>query len=709
MMRPSFCSIFVGIGLMISFAIVVVLQESAATHRSRTIAFVLLLISISGSMLLLIANDAIRERALRRKLLKQMKATEKAEMKSLSKTLSFATASHNIRNMLTPIFGFIEKCVVDFPPTVARATNLKSIHDSTKDISGYLSHILDASKLEEGKMELEEQEFNVVSVLEEMVDLCRPLAMGKDVVLLFDLSDFSILEFSHVTGDKGKLKQVLWKLVNNAVKYTDEGQIVVRARVQKPDSESVIVPSRWDGFSKWLPKFFSNGEKIPSAVQQNRMEFVFEVDDSGEGIPKDKQKSIFGSGLGIVQSLVRLMGGKIVIVDKEEGQKGTCFRFSALLTVSDTNHNNKIDIELGNKITGVGKRSFYFELPIRTSVPDPPDFAPTSHVVLLIDDKAQRRALRKLMESLGITVIIVEEWQQLQYVLMNIKPKLDPFSSSGRSDSSSMDGIDENQTSSRMWSRFVLIVIDASAGPFQELHKAVTNFKTGLQFSSIKVVWLDKPFSRRFEDGMVDPSDDVMLKPFHGAGLNEVIQLIPDFQRTTTPVEEWASSSSSIHLNVRDNEIQEEEEDWMRPHKPLNGLTFLVVVNHKYIRDISTFVLSILGAKFEECEDGLQALAQFRACMEDQARNGVSPHVPPYDFIIMDCQMPRMDGYAATMAIREEERLYGIHNHIIGLCTSEEEVERAIAAGMDRHLTKPFQIQDILEATGRIGNRLRIA
>ncbi|CAN1177006.1 Histidine kinase CKI1 [Linum perenne] len=138
-----------GIGLLISFAIVVVLQKSPATHRSRTIAFVLLLISIFGSMLLLVAKDAIRERELRSELLKQMKATEKAEMKSLSKTLSIATASHNIRNMLTPIFGFIEKRVADFPPTVARATNLKSIHDSTKDISGYLSHILDASKLEE--------------------------------------------------------------------------------------------------------------------------------------------------------------------------------------------------------------------------------------------------------------------------------------------------------------------------------------------------------------------------------------------------------------------------------------------------------------------------------------------------------------------------------------------------------------------------------
>ncbi|CAN1752178.1 Histidine kinase CKI1 [Linum perenne] len=196
------------------------------------------------------------------------------------------------------------------------------------------------------------------------------------------------------------------------------------------------------------------------------MEFIFEVDDSGEGIPKDKQKSIFGSGLGIVRSLVRLMGGKIGIVDKEEGQNGTCFGFSALLTVSDTNHNNRSDIELGNKITGVGKQSFYFELPIRTSVPDPPDFAPTSHVVLLIDDKARRRASQKLMESLGIMIIFVEEWQQLQYVLMNIKPTLNPFSSSGRSDSGSMDDMDENQTSSKMWSRFVLIVIDVSAGPF---------------------------------------------------------------------------------------------------------------------------------------------------------------------------------------------------------------------------------------------------
>ncbi|CAN1798969.1 hypothetical protein LINPERHAP1_LOCUS21944 [Linum perenne] len=212
---------------------------------------------------------------------------------------------------------------------------------------------------------------------------------------------------------------------------------------------------------------------------------------------------------------------KIGIVDKEEGHNGTCFRFNALLTVFDNNHNNRSAVELGNKITGVGKRSFYFELPIRTSVPDPPDFAPTSHVVLLIDDKARRRASRKLMESLGITIIIVEEWQQLQYVLMNIKPKLNPFSSSGRSDSSSMDDKDENQTSSKMWSRFVLIVIHVSAGPFQELHKAVTNFKTGLQFSSIKVVWLDKPFSRRFEDDMIDP--------FHGAGLNGVIQLIPYF------------------------------------------------------------------------------------------------------------------------------------------------------------------------------------
>ncbi|CAN1839884.1 Histidine kinase CKI1 [Linum perenne] len=523
------------------------------------------------------------------------------------------------------------------------------------------------------------------------------------VELVLDLSDVSILKFGHVIGDKGKLKQVLWNLISNAVKYTNEGQIVVRAWAQQLSLESRIVASHPDGCFKFVSKLLkwnNNGEHNDeeSVVQHNhnKMEFIFEVDDSGKGIPKDKQSSIFenyvqvkensegqvgtGLGLGIVQSLVRLMGGEIRIVDKEKGEKGTCFRFNALLAVSDTNHSNiRSDIELGNEIADDVSRSFsHTGLTIKTSVAASPGFmnrnlsprlfAPSprsdgSRVVLLIRNEARRRASQKLMENMGIKVSGSRSGNS------SARSKDIPLSA--------MEDMEQKPTSFRnkairTGSGFVLIVVDASAGPsFHELHRVVAEFKRGLQISSYKVVWLDKPTSGRVNKVLIDPNDEILLKPFHGAGLNEVIKLLPEFEETTVlmrpknetagkiKLEEWGSSSSARHQIVRtksgpylpsgsprfigNSEIEEVEQqhDVMKSssseNKPLSGLTFLVVDDQKSVRYMSTSFLSMLGAKFDQCEDGLQALERFRAGMEEQARNGVSPLVPPYDYILMDC------------------------------------------------------------------------
>ncbi|CAN1839878.1 Histidine kinase CKI1 [Linum perenne] len=741
-------------------------KGSGAVRSSRKLALnlliliiVVLLFSTFGFLLLivLIVKASIRETQLCRALINQMEATQQAERKSLKKSLAFATASHEIRNLLTPVSSFIHDSVTDLPPDSARATTLKVIHDSTKDLLGFLSAILDTSKLEEGKMQLDEQEFDVAGVLQDVVNLFDPMAMEKGVELVLDLSDVSILKFGHVIGDKGKLKQVLWNLISNAVKYTNEGQIVVRAWAQQLSLESRIVASHPDGCFKFVSKLLkwnNNGEHNDeeSVVQHNhnKMEFIFEVDDSGKGIPKDKQSSIFenyvqvkensegqvgtGLGLGIVQSLVRLMGGEIRIVDKEKGEKGTCFRFNALLAVSDTNHSNI-------RTPGFMNRN----LSPRLFAPSPRSDG--SRVVLLIRNEARRRASQKLMENMGIKVSVVEQWEHFQLVLKKIKSKLSPspFSSSGKSEAgsrsgnssarskdiplSAMEDMEQKPTSFRnkairTGSGFVLIVVDASAGPsFHELHRVVAEFKRGLQISSYKVVWLDKPTSGRVNKVLIDPNDEILLKPFHGAGLNEVIKLLPEFEETTVlmrpknetagkiKLEEWGSSSSARHQIVRTkSEIEEVEQqhDVMKSssseNKPLSGLTFLVVDDQKSVRYMSTSFLSMLGAKFDQCEDGLQALERFRAGMEEQARNGVSPLVPPYDYILMDCVMAKMTGYEATMAIREEERRYGIHTPIIGLTghTSKEELDKTIEAGMDLHLTKPFRKEDILVAVRRI-------
>lgn len=187
---------------------------------------------------------------------------------------------------------------------------------------------MDTSKIEAGKMLLEEEEFNLVHFLEYAADLYHPVAMEKGVDLVLDLCDGSVVKTPLVKGDRGKLNQVICNLLSNAVKFTDEGHVLVRAWMRKPSFENSIIASSQGGWWKHLPCVYhdKDGEDDdvhPKNVFQhnpNLVEVVIEVDDTGKGIPKEKQKSVFenyiqvketaqgkegtGLGLGIVQSLV---------------------------------------------------------------------------------------------------------------------------------------------------------------------------------------------------------------------------------------------------------------------------------------------------------------------------------------------------------------------------------------------------------------------
>jgi signal transduction histidine kinase len=185
-----------------------------------------------------------------------------------------------------------------------------------------LNSILDTSKIEVGKMQLEEEEFDLAKLLEDAVDLYHPVGMKKGVDVVLDPYDGSILKHSRVKGDRGKLKQVLCNLLSNAVKFTFEGHVSVRAWTQKPSLENKIMASNQNGLWRCFSCLFSKNKKEFNAMKpkQSSMEFVFEVNDTGKGIPKEKQKSVFenfvqvketalgqggtGLGLGIVQSLV---------------------------------------------------------------------------------------------------------------------------------------------------------------------------------------------------------------------------------------------------------------------------------------------------------------------------------------------------------------------------------------------------------------------
>ncbi|KAM0028011.1 putative histidine kinase [Helianthus debilis subsp. tardiflorus] len=196
-------------------------------------------------------------------------------------------------------------------------------------------------------MELEEKPFYLVKVVEGVVDLFYPVGIKKEVDVILDVQDDLLTKYSQVKGDERRLKQILSNLLSNAIKFTSEGHVSVgvRARAMSQNVQSSITASDHDRFQRWRSCLFCrSNDKCGGDVEavdeevvgdsSNCMEFVFEVNDTGKGIAKEKQASIFenyvqvketehefegtGLGLAIVQSLVmfrlRLLNGSCLLV-----------------------------------------------------------------------------------------------------------------------------------------------------------------------------------------------------------------------------------------------------------------------------------------------------------------------------------------------------------------------------------------------------------
>ncbi|KAE9589492.1 putative histidine kinase response regulator and transcription factor RR-A-type family [Lupinus albus] len=765
------------------------------------IAMIVMILIAILSFLFINVRGTRREMQLCGSLIKQMEATQQAERKNMNKSLAFASASHDVRTSLAGLTGLIEMSYELVTPHSELETNLKQMNNCTRDLLGLLNSILDTSKIEAGKMHLEEEDFDISYLLEDVVDLYHPVAMKKGVDIVLDPCNGSLMRYSSVKGDRGKLKQVLCNLLSNAVKFTDEGHIAVRAWAQKPNLPNSIMATNRYSFTEYLSclcykksetKNDIEAAKVPIQQDPYSIDVTFEVDDTGKGIPKEKYKSVFenyvqvketalgrggtGLGLGIVQSLVRLMHGDIGIMDKDIGEKGTCFRFNVVLSVCETVTN--VSTKEGSEHAS-GDRNNAQGLIIRTTSsgssicnslsPKLHIYSTTrrpqaSHVVLLIVDKERRRISQRFMESLGIEVKVVRHWKHLFETLKHINQKgihssnqSSPVSSefSFRSIShssfartkgfplSSMDGTEsmlpvlkKNDTIGAA-PGFILIVIDANAGPFSELCRVVSIFRKGL-YNPCKVVWLNKPlfhgnnFKTTLNKDLLDPNDIVISKPFHGTRLFQVIKLLPEYggawkssfhrskkengieqiggkicrvsslSKQKTPLLDRSKSEPNIDGNSFESveQMKKGTEDSLggtqecgdsSNNKSLSGKRILVVEDNALLRKLALATLIPLGVTIEQCENGEQAVQLIE---EGLARRDI-PY-PPYDYILMDCEMPVMDGFEATKQIREMERPYGFHIPIIALTAHTDNV--ATKDGMDFHLLKPIKRQNVLEA-----------
>lgn len=420
------------------------------------------------------------------------------------------------------------------------------------------------------------------------------------------------------------------------------------------------------------------------------------------------------------------MHGDIEIVDKDIGEKGTCFRFNVLFAVCETvtngtstredpheygsgDKNQAQELTIGATSSGSSICSMSPRLHnICSSSPRPE----ASCVILLIEDKERRRTSQKFMQRLGIKVKVVKRWQHLLYTLEKIKQKgrySSSHSSPGSSNLSSShssfagsakrvplsameEGTDDDQYIPSVFKKtdigagpgFILIIIDANAGPFSELYRFLSVFRKGLRHP-FKVVWLDKPLvhgisSKTLNRDKLDPNDHIVIsKPFHGSRLFQVIKLLPEYGGT------WQSGSSSRAKREsvndhRDGETcrdrsslskykyplmdrsqqslgeqsygrskarkyvvhqggETQERGDSSSNKPLSGKKFLVVDDSECLRNIASRILDIrLGATVEQCKNGEEAV---RLIAEGLTTRNFSN--PPYDYILMDRQVMTMN------------------------------------------------------------------